>query len=374
MQERGFPVGNLAKEKLIPDEGVLRCAHLYVGQGESTLFVIPNGSNFIFVLLDCNVDRKNRGIDLVKLLKDLLDDGDELIFINTHPHNDHLIGLKKLHDEIGFKEVWHSGHKPGKKHEGAYEELKYVIEQIGDENEFVLCGSNSDNTVRTSDKETSIIKKLGDIDYQVLSPAEYVSDDVDGEDDDTRYNRIHEMSGVIKFKYGVNLKSILHTGDSDKKAWQDHITDYHSNSLGSEVLSASHHGSRSFFKNDKDDQEPYEDHMDKIEPEYLVISAPKQSESQFDHPHDDAIELYKKYVNDENIYHLGDDRHSLFVDITSDGEISIEKDFDLVKSYSLSENEDDDPDDSEKNQKLKAAMIMAERAVSPKPYFNGDVS
>ena len=41
------------------------------------------------------------------------------------------------------------------------------------------------------------------------------------------------------------------------------------------MLSASHHGSRTFFKNEEDD-EPYTDHMEKIGCQYVVISAPKR--------------------------------------------------------------------------------------------------
>jgi competence protein ComEC len=84
------------------------------------------------------------------------------------------------------------------------------------------------NKIRTSNSASDeIIKKLGLIDYQVLSPAEYLCDDIAGEDSDARDKRIHEQCGVIKFTYGKEAKSILITGDSDKEAWKEHITDYH---------------------------------------------------------------------------------------------------------------------------------------------------
>src|SRR5690606_16235581 len=122
---------------------------------------------------------------------------------------------------------------------------------------------------------------------------------------DERNKRIHEQCGVIKFSYGNPSKSILFTGDSDKIAWKDHITNYHYDQLPSAVLSASHHGSRTFFKQDKDDAEPYEDHIEQIKPTYLIISAPRREDSPHEHPHKDAMELYEKYIDEDGIFHLG---------------------------------------------------------------------
>ena len=60
---------NYAKEIIIPKtEGVFRTIFLYVGQGEATLLVIPDGSSWKYMLIDINSDRKNGGIDIVKLL------------------------------------------------------------------------------------------------------------------------------------------------------------------------------------------------------------------------------------------------------------------------------------------------------------------
>ncbi len=334
---------NIAKEILIPELGVLRVTFLYVGQGEATLLTIPDGEGFIYALIDTNNDKKNGGIDLIRLLSDLLDDVDELIFINTHPHNDHLKGVKAIHEEVSIKEVWHSGHKPGRTHDDAYKELKSIIKAIGSDNEYVLFGTNDRNKIRKSDKTTEVENKLGDIDYCTLSPAEYVQDDIDGEDAEGRYKRIHERCAVIKISYGgENAKHIMITGDSDKKAWKDHVTEYHKEKLSSDVLSGSHHGSRSFFKDNKDDEDVYEDHIEEISPEHLIISAPRQSESlHHGHPHDDAMELYKEHVDEDNIYHLGKNRECVIVDISSDGHLEIKFDQDLVEEYGFDSNEND---------------------------------
>lgn len=96
--------------------GIFRTVFLYTGQGESTLLVIPTGSSltdYMYVLVDCDRDKEPNEIDLVDMFKDLFKSSGELsIFINTHPHNDHIGGINEVYDEIGFSEVWHSNHKP----------------------------------------------------------------------------------------------------------------------------------------------------------------------------------------------------------------------------------------------------------------------
>jgi competence protein ComEC len=329
--------------------GIFRSVFLYTGQGESTLLVIPTGpsvSDYKFVLVDSDRDKEPNEIDLVAMFKDLFKTNGKLeIFINTHPHNDHIGGIREVYDEIGFTEVWHSNHKPGGEHKKKYKDFRYVLDKVGKNNEYFLLGSNSQNKIRKSD-DTEIIKKLGKIDYQVLSPAEYLCEDIEDADADERNKRIHEQCGVIRFTYGKAAKSILITGDSDKEAWKEHITDYHKDNLPSYVLSASHHGSRTFFKDDEDDEDVYEKHIEEIKPTYLIISAPKQKDSPHGHPHDDAMELYKKHVEEDNILHLGKNYESVIVDIDSDGNIEIKIDKELVEEYGKGDDDNDDEDDN----------------------------
>ena len=70
-------------------------------------------------------------------------------------------------------------------------------------------------------------------------------------------------------------------------------------------------------------QKPIEDHIKLIRPDYLIISAPKQKNSRHNHPHDDALELYKKHIKSENIYHLGESEKSIIADIDSGGKLTV---------------------------------------------------
>lgn len=341
----------IAEKILKPTKaGIFRSVFLYTGQGETTLLIIPTGPNpsdYMYVLLDSDLDKEPKEVDLVRLFKDLFKNSGALaVFINTHPHDDHLGGIKEIYDEVGFKEVWHSNHNPGKKKGDSFEDFKYVLKKVGKANEYHLKGTSEANKIRKTD-DTEVIKKLGNVDYIILSPAEYLCDEIEGEKPDVRYSRIHEQCGVLKFTYGKKPKSILFTGDSDKEAWQSHITDYHKKRLSAIVLSASHHGSRTFFKTDEDDEDVYVDHIEAIEPAYIIISAPKQEDSPHDHPHDDAMELYKQYVDEDGIYHLGDGPDSVIVDIDDEGNLSIDTDTELIEAYS------DDGDDGEDGGKYK---------------------
>lgn len=327
--------------------GVFRTVFLYTGQGETTLLVIPTSTtvnSYLYVLLDSDLDKEPSEVNLVNLFNDLFKNRDSLLaFINTHPHNDHIGGIREVYAATKFKEVWHSNHKPGGEHKEKYEDLKYVIDKVGKSNEYFLKGTNDLNKIRTSD-DAEVIKKLGLVDFQVLSPAEYLCDEIDDQHADERNRRIHEQCGVIKFTYGSNAKSILFTGDSDKAAWKNHITDYHEESLPATVLSASHHGSRTFFKDNKDDEDVYEKHLEIINPKYLIISAPKQGDSPHGHPHDDAIKLYQKRVAEEKMYHLGKQPMNVIVDIYPNGTLDIKFDEELISTYGKKDDEDSDDD------------------------------
>lgn len=321
---------------LPPQPDILRVVFLYVGQGESTLVFIPNYGSHLKMLIDSNQGRKTGGIDLIRMLKNLFDGEESRLdyFVNTHPHSDHAGDLDEIQDEIEISNVWHSGHDPGPNHCDSYNALKRLRKKVAD-------NGGEDRTLSGS-RETQTI---GEAVYNILSPAQHVQDEIGEEDPDVRYRRIHEHCAVLRIGHGSPESTfVLITGDSDKCAWKEHITEYHGagdeNRLKAEVLSASHHGSRTFFKSDENDPEPYTRHMDFIEPRYLVISSPVQEESCHGHPHDDALDLYKKYVADEDILHTGEGKTSYIVDIYPNGALFIDNDNgDLASTYGFSSDD-----------------------------------
>jgi competence protein ComEC len=324
----------LAHDLLYPSDTniLVRIAFLYVGQGASAIAFIRDGDVYRIVLIDINFDRKNGGIDVVRLMTDLLNGASLEAFANTHPHDDHLCGTQELSDAVDIKAVWHSNHKPSKKYGSKHEELtkliKKVTDKYGKDAEVVIEGSKTAVT-------------YGEGEYHFLSPAEHVTDDVNEEDAEKRRARIHEQCGVIKF--GKENTWIMIVGDADRCAFENHITKYHKQRLPSFALGASHHGSRTFFREMEED-DPYLDALTAIDPDYIVISAPTQAESKHGHPHDDAVELYEDYVGEENVFHTGEERFCYWFDVYSDGTHSamLSDDGKLAEEYGFDDDGDDD--------------------------------
>jgi competence protein ComEC len=332
-------MSNTARNMLLPPASdLMRVVFLYVAQGESTLLFIPSGASHQTMLIDSNQGRKHGGINLVTMLQDLFESrtNDGLTyFVNTHPHSDHAGGLDEILDAIPIGNVWHSGHNPGKNHEDAYQAVQRLRKSVQEK-------GGEDRTITG----TRTTESIGDAVFNMLSPAAYVQDEIGCEDPEVRYRRIHEHCAVLRFGYGSpNPTYVMITGDSDKCAWSEHITDYHGNGdenrLRAQILSAAHHGSRTFFKTNEQDPEPFTRHMDLISPTHLILSAPLQEESCHGHPHKDALEIYRRYVEEDAILHTGSGRRSFICDIYSDGQYLINDDGgELARAYGFNDDGD----------------------------------
>lgn len=329
-----MPTNTPARELLWPTDAdiLVRVVFLYVGQGTSTVVIVADDDSHKVLLVDINLDTECDGIDVPRLIKDLLDGEDLFAFVNSHPHDDHLRGVTELSEKVNILEVWHSGHKPSKKYGEAYEKLQEVIEKVTD------AGGKEIKLERT-DGATD----LGDAQYHVLSPSEWLTDDVNDEQADERRDRIHEQCAVLKF--GKDLAWVMLPGDADRNAFEKYITKRDGDAMHAQALGASHHGARSYFRDDED-SEPYLEALNKTDPEYVIISAPTQEESPHDHPHDDAVGFYADKVGEDNVLHTGEDRCSYIFDIHRDGTYSetISDDGSLAKEYGIDPDGDDGGD------------------------------
>lgn len=321
----------------------MRVIFLYVGQGESTLVLMPDGSGgHLSMLIDCNRGRSLNGIDLPKFLTDALPRrtaaGRPLldVFANTHPHNDHLCGLDDVSKAVDVAAVWHSGHKPSSAHQGPYGDLAALVREV-------KRRGGSETLFQASRAPTA----WGAGEVHVLSPAEYIVDEIMGETPEQRDARIHDQCAVLRLAYGTpgDPTRVLVTGDSDKTAWI-RIAEYHGkpeqNRVKSHVLSASHHGSYTFFKDRCDDPDPYEAHLLAIAPEHVIVSAPDQKDSKHSHPDDDAMERYTRSVGKDRVHHMGSRGFSFVVDAYRGGSYSLLDDRgDLARAFPFDENRDD---------------------------------
>jgi beta-lactamase superfamily II metal-dependent hydrolase len=289
---------------------LVRVCFLHVGQGSSIVALVRDGDTYRLALFDCNLDAERGGIDVTALIKDLSPDGHLSCFVNTHPHDDHLKGLKELAAAVVIDSVWHSGHVPSKKYGAYHADLTALIKDVEKRN-------GAEAVVELEGSRTP--RELFEATVFFLAPAEHVKDEVNEEEADARYRRIHENCAVLRI--GKDPAWVLITGDADLVAFRDHIlgpNNYHKDRLPAFLLDAPHHGSRSFFK-DKEEDEPYLDTLELVDPEFVVISAPEQDESPHEHPHDDAVELYSDHVGEDKVLHTGKDRECFFFDIYEDG-------------------------------------------------------
>ena len=135
-----------------------------------------------------------------------------------------------------------------------------------------------------------------EVKFYILSPSAYVKSNKDKTEAE-RKEAIHAECMVLRLMF--RDLGVLFPGDSNRACWE-RIVKHYDKLLSSKLLLASHHGSRSFFKNNKDDEEQYDEHLNLIKPGKLVISV--SHPSKHEHPHDDAIDVYKKVVSEKEIY------------------------------------------------------------------------
>ena len=127
-------------------------------------------------------------------------------------------------------------------------------------------------------------------------------------------------------------------------AWEKHITEYHAERLSAQILSAAHHGSRTFFRYDEKD-DPYLTALKTIDPDYVIVSAPKCEDSPHGHPHKDAMGYYEDQVGADNVLHTGAIRESYICDIFADGTYEVRSDTKLVDEYGTDSDDEDDDDE-----------------------------
>jgi hypothetical protein len=113
------------------------------------------------------------------------------------------------------------------------------------------------------------------------------------------------------------------------------------------VLHASHHGSRTFFKDGGKDSEPWLEGLETISPEAIVISVGENN--RHDHPHEDMVDAYEDQVSADNV-HETQTTGTVVMTVGEDGDWELTIDGDggaYATSYSW-DNEDDGgggPDD-----------------------------
>lgn len=262
-----------------------------VGEGDMTILEIEEK----IILIDVNIS--SRDDEVYKKLKQVARNGIIDYLIVTHPHSDHIKGINIINEDFEIKNIWESGFRFKNGEDEDYQNFINLIEKKGSKQ------------LKASKEKIEFPNENVEI-YCLNSKNNNVQED---NPDGPHYNCL-----VIKLIY-KNV-SILFTGDSNWKVWSERILDTYGNLIDSDILHASHHGSRTFFllESEEHDAKHNVEHLENIEPRYTIISAWTEEEKKkagkpdFP-PHEDAIDLYEEYTTEDGgVYITGNEGNIIF--------------------------------------------------------------
>lgn len=180
-------------------------------------------------------------------------------FISTHPDMDHLSGIRRFHDEIGFDVLWETGHdKEMDTGSGWNEEYNredwYRYQEIRDD-------ETSTNPIQPERGELGNYWEQDNI--QILHPTEALVEDADN-----GANGYNDVSYVLKVKH--RDQSLLLPGDIESDGWEAVLDNHSSRTLSDvNILKASHHGRRSGF---------HREAVELMDPDTVIVSVGNKDE------------------------------------------------------------------------------------------------
>lgn len=199
------------------------------------------------MLFDCNITGDNEST-ILKYLSDNIPfkmnpatgNTEQLIdvFVNSHRDEDHYRGLKKINTQHPIQSIWDSGQTGATTKSPDYEYYMDLRRR--------LKGKNENNLKVLVPTETPVASFNGVEIFCLAGKEDFQS----GFDNGITVFRAaakiqHTNSIVLKISYGG--RALLLTGDSDWISWKEKIIPNFQETVKSDILVASHHGSRSFF-------------------------------------------------------------------------------------------------------------------------------
>jgi len=188
-------------------------------------------------------------------------------FISSHPHMDHLSGISKLKEEIGFTNIWVVKNK--------YEQdLSKLTECQKHDWDFY---KQIRDTTKNSINGTWIVRpEEGHQEHyymedgiQILSPNATLKEGGD--------SNANKLSYVLLITH--KEKKILLTGDAEQETWEYLLNNYTKELKNIDILKAAHHGRDSGY---------YQPAVKHMAPKYTIVSVGKKPET-------DASNKYRQY-------------------------------------------------------------------------------
>ena len=225
--------------------GTLEVSYLDVGQGDSA-YIKVNGYD---ILVDAG-PKSDEDKLLAQLEEKNIDDFE--IIIATHPHEDHIGGMKKVFDRYDVE----SFYMPSVTHTTkTFENMVNAVANEGIKIQTIKEGMSFD---------------LGEgARIDVYSPI-YES-----------YEEFNDYSPIMKLTYGET--ELIFTGDAEAHAEADVVAKY-PNDLKADVLKFGHHGSSTSST---------EEFLQSVDPDYGIISC--GVDNKYGHPHKETLQKISKY-------------------------------------------------------------------------------
>lgn len=220
----------------------LRYYAVDVGQGDCSLFVLPDGQN---IVIDAGpAANAQQMVDYLKTCGVKKID----LLVATHPHEDHIGGMEALIANFKIGKVWDSGYNHGSRvQRDFYQAVK-------------------DNNIRFGRPKRGFSDKFGDVTVDVLAPAKPLK----GTHSDANNNSI-----ILKITYG-NI-SFLMMGDAEREERASIPA-----LPQADVLKAAHHGS----SNGTDAKV-----LRQTRPSVIILSYARGNS--YGHPHKEVVSAIK---------------------------------------------------------------------------------
>lgn len=229
----------------IDTSNALTVSYIDVGQGDSTLVSLPNGEK---MLIDAGISDAYEKIDSYL---QMLNVGKIDYLIATHPHADHIGGMRKIVENYEIGKIY----------------MPNAVTDTATFEKLLLAIKNNGYTVNAVVGGMTILE--GDnLKIEALAP------------NSDKYDSLNNYSIVLKITFGI--RSFLFTGDAEKLSENEMLEKGYD--LSADVLKAGHHGSSTATS---------KKFLTAVNPEYAVISCGKDNE--YGHPHKEVVELFEKF-------------------------------------------------------------------------------
>ena len=306
------------------DDESLKFYIINCGQGLMNLIVFPDKT---VMLYDCNVSTDMQD-GIMKELEEYIptrtdEEGNQYksidIFVNSHRDTDHIRGLKSVNENFKIGSIWDSGQTGASTDNPDY--LYYMQLRRN-------LKAKDENNLKVPIPSNQPINSYGKADVYCLADSEDYQEVVC----EAQYQKIQHTNALVLLIIYEGRKILL-TGDSDWKSWKEKIVP---NFKGrdcsfedSDILIASHHGSRSFFTDEANDTIDEEENPDTtyleaikmINPTIVLISC--GSYETHHHPNGQAVEIYKEYAKNEQVYTTHKENSTFVGVINADGEYAV---------------------------------------------------